>query len=56
MLHGGHGGVAQGDGGGWGWVLPEVHYHLHCLQSVKLYTANDLVLTKTKKLRFRSVR
>ena len=24
-------GVTQGDGGGWGWVLPVVHNHLHFL-------------------------
>jgi len=31
-----HWGVTQGDGGRWSWVLPEVYYHLHCLESVAL--------------------
>ena len=29
-------GVAQGEGGEWGWVLPEINNHLHCLESIEL--------------------
>ncbi|KAF7651031.1 hypothetical protein LDENG_00117000, partial [Lucifuga dentata] len=36
VLHSVDCGVTQDDGGGWGWVLPEVHCHLHCLYSVEL--------------------
>jgi len=29
-------GVTLGDEGGWGWVLLEVSYHIHCLESIEL--------------------
>ena len=35
-LHRGHRGVTEDDRGEGGWGLPEVHCHLHCLQSIKL--------------------
>src|SRR4029434_7252880 len=35
-LHTVNWGVTQGDGGGWGWVLPEIYNHLHCFQRVEL--------------------
>jgi len=30
-------GVTQGDGGGWAWVPPEFHSHLHCLESIEIW-------------------
>ena len=35
-LHRVHQGASQHDGRGRGWVLPEVHHHLHCLLGIQL--------------------